>query len=75
MQHRRNKDMQKASLSTVDNLINMLRQEEENFMVDCTLDTNGQSGTITVEYTPSSIYWDDFYRLGKTHYMEGGLSS
>ncbi len=67
--------MQKASLSTVDNLINMLRQEEENFMVDCTLDTNGQSGTITVEYTPSSIYWDDFYRLGKTHYMEGGLSS
>ena len=75
MQHRRNKDMQKASLSTVDNLINMIRQEEENFMVDCTLDTNGQSGTITVEYTPSSIYWDDFYRLGKTHYMEGGLSS
>lgn len=75
MQHGRNKDMQKASLSTVDNLINMLRQEEENFMVDCTLDTNGQSGTITVEYTPSSIYWDDFYRLGKTHYMEGGLSS
>lgn len=75
MQHRRNKDMQKASLSTVDNLINMLRQEEENFMVDCTLDTNGQSGTITVEYTPSSIYWDDFYRLGKTHYMKGGLSS
>ena len=67
--------MQKASLSTVDNLINMLRQEEENFMVDCTLDTNGQSGTITVEYTPSSIYWDDFYRLGKTHYMKGGLSS
>ena len=67
--------MQKASLSTVDNLINMLRQEEENFMVDCTLDTNGQSGTITGEYTPSSIYWDDFYRLGKTHYMEGGLSS
>ena len=75
MQHRRNKDMQKASLSTVDNLINMLRQEEENFMVDCTLYTNGLSGTITVEYTPSSIYWDDFYRLGKTHYMEGGLSS
>ena len=75
MQHGRNKDMQKASLSTVDNLINMLRQEVENFMVDCTLDTNGQSGTITVEYTPSSIYWDDFYRLGKTHYMKGGLSS
>ena len=74
MQHRRNKDMQKASLSTVDNLINMLRQEEENFMVDCTLDTNGQSGTITVEYTQSSIYWDDFYRLVKTHKMEGGLS-
>ena len=75
MQHGRNKDMQNVSLNTVDKIINMLRQEEENFMVDCTLDTNGPYSTITIEYTPSSIYWDDFYRLGKTHWMKGGLSS
>ena len=53
-QRERDNNMQKASLSTVDNIINMLYQEEENFLIDCYVDTDGRFSTVTIEFIPHS---------------------
>ena len=60
--------MQKATLSTVDNIINMLYHEEENFIVDCYVDTDGEHSTVTIEYVPTTVYYEDFAELGRRYY-------
>ncbi len=68
-QRERDNDMQKASLSTVDNIINMLYHEEENFLVDCYVDTNGEHSTVTIEYVPTAVYYEDYAALGRRYYQ------
>lgn len=63
--------MQKASLSTVDNIISMLYQEEENFLVDCYLDTDGKLSTVTIEYIPTAQHYEDYASLGRRYYRDG----